>query len=266
MRSVFFRPLAVFALIFSCCLAQQIPRESPDIPILTTAGETIHGFQFRGEVVVFIMVMADCRTCLQTVRFLAQLQHQIGPQRFQIVALVLDENPSAAVSYAKRNHFPFPVAHLDKEPGLQIAGLDANAHPVIPLLILVDRVGQVRYQIQGNDPIFNSGESGIRKLVISLLNEPVEGSAQTMNQRSESHADIPAATDVALPPIVPPPSPTDDAPNAPPKNISLGQTQSQVVSVFGQPEKIVRLDTKEIFYYRELGKVTFINGKVADVQ
>jgi len=65
-------------------------------------------------------------------------------------------------------------------------------------------------------------------------------------------------------PIQPPPPPADQPP-PPPKTISKGNTKNQVVAVFGQPEKIVKLDAKEIYYYKDF-KVTFVNGKVADVQ
>jgi hypothetical protein len=65
-----------------------------------------------------------------------------------------------------------------------------------------------------------------------------------------------------LAPIPPPPPPADDAP---PKTISLGQTPDQVVGNFGQPEKKVKLGAKEIYYYKDI-KVTFVNGKVSDVQ
>ena len=34
---------------------------------------------------------------------------------------------------------------------------------------------------------------------------------------------------------------------------------------FGQPQKIVNLGTKEIYYYPDM-KVTFVGGKVTDVQ
>jgi hypothetical protein len=67
-----------------------------------------------------------------------------------------------------------------------------------------------------------------------------------------------------LAPIPPPPPPADEPP-APPKTISLGQTKDQVTANFGQPEKIVKLGTKEIYYYKDL-KVTFVAGKVSDVQ
>ena len=52
---------------------------------------------------------------------------------------------------------------------------------------------------------------------------------------------------------------------APPKSIELGQTRDQVVNELGQPEKIVNLGAKQIYVYKDL-KVTFVNGKVTDVQ
>jgi hypothetical protein len=54
-------------------------------------------------------------------------------------------------------------------------------------------------------------------------------------------------------------------PAAPPASIQLGQTVDQVQTSFGPPEKIVNLGTKQIYVYKDL-KVTFVNGKVTDVQ
>ena len=54
-------------------------------------------------------------------------------------------------------------------------------------------------------------------------------------------------------------------PAAPPASIQLGQTVDQVTASFGPPEKIVNLGTKQIYVYKDL-KVTFVNGKVTDVQ
>src|ERR1700723_2725311 len=54
-------------------------------------------------------------------------------------------------------------------------------------------------------------------------------------------------------------------PAAPPASIQLGQTVDQVTASFGPPEKIVNLGTKQIYVYKDI-KVTFVNGKVTDVQ
>lgn len=50
-----------------------------------------------------------------------------------------------------------------------------------------------------------------------------------------------------------------------PQQIEKGQTPDQVKAALGNPDKIVNLGTKQIFVYKDL-KVTFLNGKVSDVQ
>ena len=50
-----------------------------------------------------------------------------------------------------------------------------------------------------------------------------------------------------------------------PQSVEKGQTIEQVVALWGQPQKIVNLDTKTIYYYPD-AKITFLNGKVSDVQ
>ena len=47
--------------------------------------------------------------------------------------------------------------------------------------------------------------------------------------------------------------------------VALGMTPAQVESVLGKPSKIVDLGNKKIFVYSDI-KITFMDGKVADVQ
>jgi hypothetical protein len=54
-------------------------------------------------------------------------------------------------------------------------------------------------------------------------------------------------------------------PSGPPPPIALGQTTDQVVSAIGQPTRIVDLGAKKIYSYPDM-KITFMNGKVSDVQ
>jgi hypothetical protein len=67
------------------------------------------------------------------------------------------------------------------------------------------------------------------------------------------------------------PAPADQPAAAPaaapaqPASIQLGQTIDQVVAALGQPDKMVNLGAKQIYVYKDL-KVTFVNGKVTDVQ
>ena len=49
------------------------------------------------------------------------------------------------------------------------------------------------------------------------------------------------------------------------KTIELGQTIAQVEATFGKPTAVIKLGEKVIYTYKDV-KVTFMNGKVSDVQ
>jgi len=78
-------------------------------------------------------------------------------------------------------------------------------------------------------------------------------------------APAPAAPAPAPMAAIPPPPPPPDAAPPQPKTISLGQTKDAVVANWGQPTKIVKLASKEIYYYPDM-KVTFVAGKVSNVE
>lgn len=75
-----------------------------------------------------------------------------------------------------------------------------------------------------------------------------------------------AATQESAPADSPAPqSQAGGAPAQAPKTITLGQTKDEVVAILGQPQKMVNLGAKEMYYYPDM-KVIFTNGKVSDVQ
>jgi len=65
--------------------------------------------------------------------------------------------------------------------------------------------------------------------------------------------------------------PADQGGNQPPaqqpepQTVQLGMTLDQVVAILGKPDKIFDLGAKKIYVYKDV-KVTFMNGKVSDVQ
>jgi len=109
--------------------------------------------------------------------------------------------------------------------------------------------------------------------------QPAEDTTSGGQQQAAPQQQAPAAREQAPAPIaappppaetplapIPPPPPPADEPQAPPKTLKIGQSKDDVIANFGQPEKVVKLGTKEIYYYKDVGKVTFVNGKVTDVQ
>jgi len=59
--------------------------------------------------------------------------------------------------------------------------------------------------------------------------------------------------------------PADPPPPAEPPTIQIGQSIDEVKAALGTPQRIVDLGKKQIYVYKDL-KITFIDGKVADVQ
>jgi hypothetical protein len=59
--------------------------------------------------------------------------------------------------------------------------------------------------------------------------------------------------------------PAAQPPPAQPQTIQLGMTTDQVQAALGNPDKIVNLGPKQLYIYKDM-KVTFLNGKVSDVQ
>jgi hypothetical protein len=92
---------------------------------------------------------------------------------------------------------------------------------------------------------------------------PADDVMKTIEEVITAEADTQEAApaDNAAPPAQAPAA----QPSAPPKTIALGQTTDQVVRILGQPQKIVNLGAKQMYFYPDM-KVIFTNGKVTDVQ
>jgi hypothetical protein len=95
--------------------------------------------------------------------------------------------------------------------------------------------------------------------VIQTISQVFSPDKPDKGDAAPAPAASPAATAPPAP-IAPPPPPADQ----PAQTIEIGQTVDQVVAALGTPQKIAKVGTKQIYFYKDL-KVTFTNGKVSDV-
>jgi hypothetical protein len=86
--------------------------------------------------------------------------------------------------------------------------------------------------------------------VFSIGNDTQAQSNQPQGQREQAQQEQPAQQEQAQPD---------------PQTIQLGQSTDEVQAALGKPEKIVNLGPKQLYVYKDL-KITFVNGKVSDVQ
>lgn len=149
--------------------------------------------------------------------------------------------------------------------------------------LYTDEINNIRYravlnlQFKGSEPIADQAQKMVAEVFDIQPADNADNSAANGQQQQapangqQSQNAAPAAAAPAAPaavtpppPIAPPPPPSDAPPPAP-KTIAIGQTKDLVVANFGQPTKIVKLTNKEIYYYPDM-KVTFVDGKVSNVQ
>lgn len=88
-----------------------------------------------------------------------------------------------------------------------------------------------------------------------------QGGQQAADQGNQQQPADQGAQSAAAPAQAAP----QDQPPAEPASIDKGMTTDQVQAALGKPDKIVNLGSKQIYVYKDL-KVTFLNGKVSDVQ
>jgi hypothetical protein len=89
--------------------------------------------------------------------------------------------------------------------------------------------------------------------VISQVLAPDSGSGSNDQQQAQQQQPVQSQQPAASQP--------DSAPLA----VQIGQTIDQVKAILGPPEKTFDVGKKQIFVYKDV-KITFVDGKVADVQ
>ena len=115
--------------------------------------------------------------------------------------------------------------------------------------------------------LLSANAGSIEDVIGQLLSISTDDQGGGEQQGADQGAQQPAADQQAAQPqgAAPAQPAAQDQPAAEPASIEKGQTPDQVQAALGKPDKIVNLGSKQIWVYKDL-KVTFLNGKVSDVQ
>ncbi len=108
-------------------------------------------------------------------------------------------------------------------------------------------------------------EDTIGQLLAVSTDDSQQGGDQGGQQAADQGNQQQPADQGAQPAAAAPQPAPQDQPAPEPASIDKGMTTDQVQAALGKPDKIVNLGSKQIYVYKDL-KVTFLNGKVSDVQ
>ena len=156
--------LAVFAAFLSlAATADIVGKPAPDFALRSMKGPSVRLSEHLGEVVVVNFWATWCGPCRQEMPLLDALYGKYKQAGLVLLSVNIDENVEPAVEMAQTLKVSYPVL-LDARKEVSRA-YDVGAMPVT---VLVDRAGVVRYVSEGYKPGY---EKRYTDKLRELLNE-----------------------------------------------------------------------------------------------
>jgi peroxiredoxin len=143
----------LMSITLAAAAAQQVPRPAGDWKISTVDGGSMALSQYKGKAVVLAFILTTCPHCRMTVGYLSKDQQTYGPRGLQVLASAIDQGvPGVIPGFMKELQPPFPVGYnTDGNAMLTFLGYDRNHLPHMPILLFIDRQGNIREQHEGSD-------------------------------------------------------------------------------------------------------------------
>lgn len=166
-----FRTVVSAVMLVSVLFAVE-PRPLADVPIPTVDGKKITLRQYRGKVVLMVIISSTCHDCIASLDILNKVQKDLGPRGFQTIAALGDDNAQYVVGpFIQRYRPAFPVGYLNQAEMIRLADIPKEKTPVAPIFMFIDKTGVVRFQYYGDHPFFKTADGSTRSIVQGLLNQ-----------------------------------------------------------------------------------------------
>src|SRR4051812_37719801 len=85
------------------------PRPLADIPIPAPGGKTIKLSQYRGKVMVVVLVLTTCESCGQSAEMLQRVQNDYGDKMQVVVIAANAEAPQETAKFRDSHRLKYPV-------------------------------------------------------------------------------------------------------------------------------------------------------------
>jgi peroxiredoxin len=160
-----FAMFAVLAAAVAPGVAEEAPRRAPEFVVRLANGQQVLLSQFRGKVVALEFLHTTCVHCQNCSVLMNKLYREYGAKGFQPLGVAFNDFAPMLVSdYVKQLGLTFPVGAGNRDEVLSFL-----QHPImqllrVPQLVLIDREGMIRAQMEGEED-----EAHFRAQIESLL-------------------------------------------------------------------------------------------------
>ena len=159
-----FTGLALMVLAASSLASSGLTgKPAPDFALKSSTGENLRLSEYRGDVVMINFWATWCGPCRQEMPLLDQLYTRYERVGFNLLGVNIDDDSNRAMDMIRELGVNFPVLFDARKEVSKLYDVDA-----MPVTVLVDREGNVRYVHQGYKPGY---EEKYLDQVRSLLRE-----------------------------------------------------------------------------------------------
>ena len=164
-----FRALFAFACVLASVQGASVPRPLADVAVPVSSGKKISLSQYKGKVMLVVLISTTCEHCIDSVKMIGQLQKEYGPRGFQAFAVAADDMAQAKIESITRLGLGFPIGYLDQDTTMRLCDFKRDDHPFVPIFMFVDKKGMVRYQYADKEDFFKNEEKNTRYFIEALL-------------------------------------------------------------------------------------------------
>ncbi len=136
---------------------------APDFALKSSTGENLRLSEYRGDVVMINFWATWCGPCRQEMPLLDELYTRYQRVGFNLLGVNIDDDSNRAMTMIRELGVTFPVLFDERKEVSKMYDVGA-----MPVTVIVDRAGQVRYVHQGYKPGY---ENMYLDQVRSLLRE-----------------------------------------------------------------------------------------------
>ena len=159
-----FTGLALTALAASSLASSGLTgKPAPDFALKSSTGENLRLSEYRGDVVMINFWATWCGPCRQEMPLLDELYSRYERVGFNLLGVNIDDDSNRAMDMIRELGVNFPVLFDARKEVSKLYDVDA-----MPVTVLVDREGNVRFVHQGYKPGY---EEKYLDQVRSLLRE-----------------------------------------------------------------------------------------------
>ena len=143
----------IIALVFSAFAASSLAssgmegQKAPDFALKSSTGENLRLSEYRGDVVMINFWATWCGPCRQEMPLLDELYNRYQRVGFNLLGVNIDDDSGRAMQMAEELGIDFPVLFDASKEVSRLYEVEA-----MPVTVLVDREGTVRYVHHGYKP------------------------------------------------------------------------------------------------------------------